>query len=160
VKGEKARIDFAERLERHYAKERAADAEQPLVSSDSAEGRKGLSAVWYDRGGWGFWMLMQAMGREELFRGLHAFVEAYRGQLGPIDHPTFHDFFETLRPFAKDVGAFDDVVAQWFEAVTVPRLVIESLACEPLEGGRWRVRGQIRNAGSGRLSVAIALASG
>jgi hypothetical protein len=52
--------------------------------------------------GWAFWMLMQAMGRTEMFSGLHAFVQKYRGN---PDHPALHDLFEVLRPHAKDPAA-------------------------------------------------------
>ncbi|WP_394844495.1 hypothetical protein LZC95_46510 [Pendulispora brunnea] len=155
VKGKEARIAFADRIERHYARERRADSEQPLVRSDSVEGRLGLAPVWYARGGWAFWMLLHTTGREEFFRGLHAFVAKYRGN---ADHPTLHDFFETMRPFAKDPAEFDAFVAEWFEAVTVPRFRT-SARCESV-GARWRVRGRLENEGSGRVWVEVAATAG
>ncbi len=156
VKGESARMDFAKRLEHRYGKDRVADAEQPLVRVDQAGGRKGLNTVWYDRGGWAFWMLMQEMGRAEMFAGLHAFIETYRGN---PDHPALHDLFETLRPHANDPKAFDECVAQWFEAVTLPRFEIVSAAKEP-SGSGYRVHGRLRNAGSGRVKVVVAATAG
>ena len=62
VKGARARQELSKWIEHRYTKERVADAEQPLMSVDSAAGRKGVSTVWYNRGGWVFWMLMQTMG--------------------------------------------------------------------------------------------------
>lgn len=156
VKGEAARIDFAKRLEHRYGKARVADAEQPLVRVDQSGDRKGLNTVWYDRGGWAFWMLMQAMGRAEMFSGLHAFVEEYRGN---PDHPALHDLFEVLRPHAKDPKAFDECVAQWFEAVTLPRFEILSATKEP-NGATYRVRGRLSNMGTGRVTVDVAATTG
>lgn len=156
VKGEAARADFARRIEHRYGKNRLADAERPLTLVDQHEQGEGVDSVWYDRGGWAFWMLMQAMGRAETFSGLHAFVQKYRGN---PDHPALHDLFETLRPHAKDPAAFDDCVAQWFEAVTLPRFELSSVTREP-DGARWRVRGRLRNAGSGRVSVDVAASRG
>ncbi|WP_394834005.1 hypothetical protein LVJ94_46625 [Pendulispora rubella] len=155
VKGKEARIAFADRIERHYARTRRADSEQPLVRSDTVEGRQGLAAVWYARGGWAFWMLMNTTGREEFLRGLHAFVAKYRGH---ADHPALHDLFETMRPFAKDAGAFDAFVAEWFEAVTLPRFRVASVQCKGA-GARWRVHGTLENVGTGRVLVDVAVTS-
>jgi hypothetical protein len=156
VKGEAARMDFAKRLEHRYGKSRVADAEQPLVRVDSTGNRKGLETVWYDRGGWAFWMLMETMGRQEIFAGLHAYVEKYRGN---PDHPTLHDLFVTLRPHARDPKAFDDCVAQWFAAVTLPRFEVAAITKEPVGSG-MRIAGRLRNAGTGDLSVDVAVVAG
>jgi hypothetical protein len=121
-----------------------------------AEQGGSLDTVWYDRGGWAFWMLMQAMGRAQMFSGLHAFVQKYRGN---PDHPALHDLFETLRPHTKDSAAFDDCIALWFEAVTLPRFEIAS-ATRERDGARWRVRGRLRNAGTGRVTVDVAATTG
>ncbi|MEO8179504.1 MAG: hypothetical protein ABI895_11795 [Deltaproteobacteria bacterium] len=101
-------------------------------------------------------MLMQAMGRTEMFSGLHAFVEKYRGNR---DHPALHDLFEVLRPHAKHPQAFADRIAQWFEAVTLPRFEIVS-ATKEQSGRNWQVRGRLRNAGTGRVSVDVAAVTG
>jgi hypothetical protein len=156
VKGDDARMELARRLEHHYAKSRVADAEQPLVRVDSDGPRKGLDTVWYDRGGWAFWMLMEAMGRGEMFAGLHAFISTYREN---PDHPTMHDLFAVLRPHAKDVAAFDACVAQWFEAVTLPRFEVASATKSP-DGAGFRVRGRVRNAGTGDIEVDVAAVRG
>ena len=126
-----------------------------FVSVDGVIEDPGGSEDW-DRGGWAFWMLMRAMGRAEMFSGLHAYVQKYRGN---PDHPALHDLFDVLRPHAKDRGAFDDCVAQWFEAVTLPRFEIASATREK-DGARWRVQGRLRNAGTGRIEVDVAATIG
>lgn len=151
VKGAAARQALARRLEHHYAKARVADAEQPLTRVDAEGKRKGIQTVWYDRGGWAFWMLMRAMGRDEMFRGLHAFVGAYRDN---PDHPTLHDFLVTLRPHAKDAAAYDDAVRTWFESVTLPAFQLEGVE-KRAQGSAWVVSGSVRNAGSGDVSVDV-----
>ena len=156
VKGQRARMDFARRIEHHYEKGRSASSEQPLTEVDGEGDRDGLSVVWYDRGGWAFWMLMQQMGREQLFSGLRTFVERYRINR---DHPTFADLFAVLRPFAAQPTVFDDFVEQWFEKVTLPRFEVQSTSREPV-GNRWRVSGRVVNAGTGRVWVDIAAATG
>jgi ABC-2 type transport system permease protein len=156
VKGEDARIDFAQRIEHRYGKARVADAEQPLTLVDESGHREGRDTVWYDRGGWAFWMLMQTMGRAEMFSGLHAYVEKYRGN---PDHPALHDLFEVLRPHAQHPQAFADCIAQWFEAVTLPRFEFVS-ATKEQNGASWQVRGRLRNAGTGRVTVDVAVATG
>ena len=156
VKGERARMDFARRIEHHYEKGRNAAAEQPLTGVDSGGERKGLGVVWYDRGGWAFWMLLQEMGREQMFAGLRAFVERYRTNK---DHPALPDLFAVLRPHARDPQGFDDLVQQWFAAVTLPRFEFLAVSRAPLGNG-WRVSGRLRNAGTGRITVELAASTG
>jgi ABC-2 type transport system permease protein len=156
VKGEKARMDFAKRLEHNYSKQRVADAEQPLFQVDEDGKRKGLQTVWYDRGGWAFWMLMNRMGRQAMFDGLRAFITDYRGN---SDHPTLDDFFVVLRKHASDPKAFDDCQAQWFESTSVPHYQILS-ATKTKVGKRWRVAGSLRNVGTGSFQVDVAIEKG
>jgi ABC-2 type transport system permease protein len=51
-------------------------------------------------------------------------------------------------------------VHQWFEQVTLPRFELSSLGIEALPGGKWRVSGKLRNAGTGDVSVDVAAVSG
>ncbi len=150
VKGDAARREVAKHMEDTYGKQRLADAERPLTAVND------LPSVIYDRGGWVFWMLMETMGRDEMFAGLHAYVENYRSN---TDHPTLHDFFATMRPYAKDAKAFDDFIAQWFEVVTVPQFEFVS-ASKEARGAGFRVSGRLRNAGTGRIAVDVAASSG
>jgi ABC-2 type transport system permease protein len=156
VKGERARMEFARRIEHHYEKGRSASSEQPLTELDGDAERDGQSVVWYDRGGWAFWMLLQQMGRQEMFRGLRAFVENFRGN---PDHPALPDLFAVLRPLARDGAAFDAFVQQWFERVTVPRFELLSARREK-SGGGWRVTGRVVNTGTGRVPVDLAATTG
>jgi ABC-2 type transport system permease protein len=165
VKGPKARIEFARRIEERYAENRRKDAERPLVKIDGD--RPGDTTVTYDKGGWVFWMLLQHMGREKALAGLQAFVRQYSLNL---DHPVLEDFIAAMRKFAPDPAAYDAFVNQWFLQVVLPeyrlsdaRSVPVSPAGSPAVPGdstHWEVSVHVQNAGTGRMPVEIAAVSG
>src|SRR5262245_64051139 len=82
VKGLRARIEFARKIEDQYAKTRQADSERPLVKTDGS--RDGDTTVTYDKAGWVFWMLLNHMGRDRMLEGVRAFFDAYHAN---PDHP-------------------------------------------------------------------------
>jgi ABC-type transport system involved in multi-copper enzyme maturation permease subunit len=164
VKGLRARIDFARRIENRYAENRQADSERPLVDIDGS--RAGDTTVTYDKGGWVMWMLHQHLGRERALAGLRELFRRF--ETGP-DHPLLEDLVDTLREQAADVAAYDAFVAQWFFDVVVPeyrlsearveRFAVEPGGAEAGEGG-WLARIRVENAGTGRMPVEVAALRG
>jgi ABC-2 type transport system permease protein len=150
VKGPRARMELARRLEERYGDERRVDAERPLVRTDDS--RPGDQTVTYDKGGWVFWMLMRHMGRDRTLAGLRRFIHDWADN---PDHPVLQDFLATMRPFAADPAAFDAFAKQWFHQVVVPEYEL-SEARRTKEGTGWRVSVKIRNAGTGRMPVQVA----
>jgi ABC-type transport system involved in multi-copper enzyme maturation permease subunit len=154
VKGVRARIEFAKRIEDSYAKTRQADSERPLVKIDGS--RDGDTTVTYDKTGWVLWMLANHMGRDRMLKGIQAFFEAY--QANP-DHPVLQDFLEVLRPFAPDGEAFDAFTHQWFYEVVVPEYHLTELKRER-DGERWKATARLENVGSGVMPVEVAAVKG
>jgi ABC-type transport system involved in multi-copper enzyme maturation permease subunit len=154
VKGERARMETAKRLEEQYGDARQADAERPLVRVDGAH--DGDQTVTYDKGGWVFWMLQRRMGRERALAGLRQFVTTWSDN---PDHPVLQDFIATLRPFAPDAAVYDDFVRQWFLDVVVPEYRLTDGRKSRSATG-WEVVVKLRNAGTGRMPVDVAATRG
>ena len=150
VHGDRHRIEFTKRIEDSYGDARFVDSERPLVRTDNS--RRGDPTVIYDKGGWVMWMLQQEMGRENLLAGLRAFIDAYQSG---SDFPVIQDMLAVLREFAPDPGAFDAFTAQWFFDVVAPEYRLSAVTKERTGPG-WIVRGTVENAGTGRMTVAIA----
>jgi ABC-2 type transport system permease protein len=168
VQGLAARIEFAQRLEERYGRNRHPDAEHPLVEIDGS--RAGDTTVTYDKGGWVFWMLLQHMGRERALAGLRRFIADWKDS---SDHPVLQDFTAAMRPFAPDPAAYDAFVRQWFFQVVVPEYQLRDARKRRLAGGAggagggggaaaggWEVTVAVRNTGSGRMPVEVAAARG
>jgi ABC-2 type transport system permease protein len=154
-RGLEARIAFAERIEEQYGEQRVADSERPLVRLDGS--RPGDTTVTYDKGGWVFWMLLNAMGREANLAGLRAFLAQ---NLTARDHPVLQDFLATLRPFAADAAAFDDFARQWFHEVVLPEYRLSGVERRARDGGGWSVDFTLTNAGTGKMAVEVAAVRG
>ncbi|MBU8895711.1 hypothetical protein KRR26_08850 [Corallococcus sp. M34] len=154
LEGSYERMETARRLEDRYGKSRRVDGEQPLVKLDDS--REGDNTVLYDKGGWTFWMLEDLMGRPAMQAGLQAFLRHY---IPDEDHPVLQDFLAELRPFAPDAAAFDAFAQQWFFQVSVPEYHLS----EPrvtADGAKWVTKVVVRNTGTGRMPVEIAVAKG
>ena len=149
--GERYRIEFAKRIEDSYGDSRFVNSERPLVKTDGS--RRGDGTVTYDKGGWVMWMLQQEMGRENLLAGLRAFIDAYRAS---SDFPVIQDMLKVLREFAPDSEAFDAFGAQWFHDVVVPEYRLSEVTKERT-GRAWVVRGTVENAGTGEMSLEVAV---
>ncbi|MCP3914714.1 MAG: hypothetical protein GY711_04040 [bacterium] len=154
VKGIRARIAFCKQIEDRYNDSRHVDSERALVKLDGT--RAGDNTVLYDKGGWVFWMHLNAMGRENALSGLRAFIGHFAEDR---DHAVLQDYVAHMRPFAPDEEAYDAFVEQWLFDVILPEYRILSVATEPSEGG-WLVRARIENAGTGRMPVQVAATSG
>ncbi|MEM8964027.1 MAG: M1 family aminopeptidase, partial [Acidobacteriota bacterium] len=154
VRGPAARQSFARIMERTYAENRQPDTEKPLVSTTWH--RPGDQTVIYDRGGWALWMLKHHMGRDAFLAGLQDYFRTYHLN---NDHPLVPDLIASLRPFAPDPQAYDDFVEQFFFDTVIPEYRI--VAAETVEqGGGWISTIHVRNAGTGRLPVDIAVTAG
>jgi ABC-2 type transport system permease protein len=154
VKGLRARIEFARRIEDSYAKGRQADSERPLVKIDGSH--DGDTTVTYDKTGWVLWMLMNQMGRDRMLKGIHAFFEAFHAN---PDHPVLQDFLDVLRPFAADADAFDAFTHQWFYEVVLPEYHLNECA-RAKNGDGWDISGRLENSGSGKMTVEVAAVTG
>jgi hypothetical protein len=162
VKGLRARIDFATRIENRYAENRQADSERPLVEVDGS--RAGDTTVTYDKGGWVMWMLHNHLGRERALAGLQELFRRF--EAGP-DAPLLQDLVDTLREQAADVAAYDAFVGQWYFDVVVPEYRLSEPRLERVAGGgegaenaSWVARVRVENAGTGRMPVEVAALRG
>jgi ABC-type Na+ efflux pump permease subunit len=160
VKGPRARIELAKRLENRYAENRQADSERPLVEVDGS--RAGDTTVIYDKGGWVMWMLHDQLGRERTFAGLQELFRRF--EPGP-DHALLQDLIEVLREQTLDTEAFDDFVEQWYFDVVVPEYRLsearlERAAAQAGSAETWIARVRVENVGSGRMPVEVAALRG
>ena len=160
IKGDAARRELAKRMEERYAEGRQPDDERPMVEVDGTHAGDGN--VTYEKGAWVPWMLMGLMGREPMLEGLREFIARYRD--GP-DYPLLQDQVNTLREFAPDTAAFDEFVAQWYFDVVLPEYRVEQAETGPLsvaEGspGTWETTFTVRNIGTGRMPVDVAVTVG
>jgi ABC-2 type transport system permease protein len=160
IKGEAARRELAKRMEGRYARGRQADDERPMVEVDGSHAGDGR--VNYEKGAWVPWMLMGGMGREAMLEGLREFIARYRD--GP-DYPLLQDQVNTLREFAPDTAAFDEFVAQWYFDVVVPQYRVEGAEKRQFSEGEesagvWETTFTIRNIGTGRMPVDVAVTIG
>ncbi|RKH20428.1 hypothetical protein D7X74_03900 [Corallococcus sp. CA047B] len=152
--GPEARRQAARRMEERYAKDRRVDGERPLVKLDGS--REGDTAVFYEKGGWTFWMLEDLMGRPAMHAGLQAFLKRY---MTDADHPVLQDFLAVMRPFAPDAAAFDAFTQQAFFEVVVPEYrVTEARVMK--EGAEWVTTATVTNVGTGRMPVEVAVVKG
>lgn len=154
VKGARARMEFAKRIEERYGDERRVDAEKPLIWIDGS--KPGDTTVTYDKGGWVFWMLLEHMGRERALAGLQRFIADWGDK---PDHPVLQDFIASMRPFAPDPAAYDAFTKQWFDEVVVPQYELSGARKEK-KGAGWEVVVKVKNGGTGRMPVVVAAARG
>ncbi|HYU35834.1 MAG TPA: M1 family aminopeptidase [Thermoanaerobaculia bacterium] len=154
MKGPRARMEFAKRIEESYGDDRRVDAEKPLVWTDGS--KPGDTTVTYDKGGWVFWMLLDHMGRERGLAGLKRFIADWGDK---PDHPVLQDFLATMRPFAADPAAYDAFTKQWFHEVVVPQYELSGARKEKRAEG-WEVVVKVKNAGTGRMPVVVAAVRG
>jgi ABC-2 type transport system permease protein len=155
VKGNQARMEFMKRIEENYGNSRRADAERPLVKIDGSH--DGDTTATYDKGGWVFWMMEQRLGRERMLAGLRKFIADWGN--GP-DYPVLQDFTAAMRPYAPDPAGYDDFVRQWFHQVVVPEYQLAGARSSRTPGGSWKVTVRVKNAGTGRMPVAVAAVRG
>ena len=160
VYGDRYRMEFGKRIESRYGDIRFVDSERPLVKTDGS--RSGDGTVTYDKGGWVMWMLQQEMGRDNILAGLRAFIGKYNPD---PDFPVLQDMLAVLRGFAPDTAAFEAFTDQWFHDVVIPEYEFEDVTktLEPDAGtgaDTWVVRGTIRNAGTGEMTVEVAATAG
>jgi len=154
VKGARARMEFARRIEESYGDDRRVDAEKPLVWIDGS--KPGDTTATYDKGGWVFWMLLEHMGRERALAGLRRFIADWGDK---PDHPVLQDFIASMRPFAPDPAAYDAFTKQWFHEVVIPQYELSGARKEK-KGGGWEVVLKVKNGGTGRMPVVLAAARG
>jgi ABC-2 type transport system permease protein len=154
MKGLGARIDLCKRLEANYARDRQADSERPLVKITGE--RPGDTTVTYDKGGWVFWMLLNAMGRDKNLEGIRNFIETYHGS---TDHPVLQDFLAAMRPYAADPAAFDKFTRQWFLEIVVPEYRVSDYT-KAADGTHFKVSAKLKNIGSGAMPVEVAATRG
>lgn len=160
IKGEAARREFAKRMETRYARGRRADDERPMVEVDGSH--EGDGVVTYEKGAWVPGMLMGLMGREAMLEGLRQFIARYRD--GP-DYPLLQDQVNTLREFAPDTAVFDKFVDQWYFDVVLPEYRVEEAERRQLpdgeeSSGNWETTFTLRNIGTGRMPVEVAVTLG
>jgi ABC-2 type transport system permease protein len=158
--GERQRIEFCKRIEERYGERRQADSERALVKIDGS--RAGDTTVTYDKGGWVFWMLTQAIGRERMLAGCQELFRRF--EHGP-DHPVLQDFVAVLREHAPDPVAYDAFVGQWFFSVVVPKYELSTaersrVAAENGSPEAWQVRVTVTNAGTGTMPLEISAERG
>jgi hypothetical protein len=154
VKGPRARITFAKRIEDGYAKARQADSERPLVKIDGT--RPGDQTVTYDKAGFVFWMLYNHMGRDRCLEGIRDFFKQYHAN---PDHPVLQDFLAVMREHAADKAAFDTFTKQWFFQVVVPEYQLDK-AARTAAGKGWKATARLTNVGTGRMPVEVAAVKG
>jgi ABC-type transport system involved in multi-copper enzyme maturation permease subunit len=155
VKGQRNGIEFRKRIETRYGDQRRADAERKMFRVDGS--KAGDGTLWYDKGGWVFWMLADRMGRENALRGMRDFVTTYRGN---PDHPVLQDFAAFLRPYAPDGLAYDDFVKQWMDSVVVPEYRVQAATTVRLSPTEWETTATVENVGTGRMPIDVAVTRG
>ncbi len=154
LKGREQQLAFLRQIEDQYANTRQADSERPLTRID--ESRAGDGRIVYDKGGWVAWMMMRLVGRESMLRGSRDFIAAWRDSR---DHAVLQDYLAHMRRYAPDSTAYDAFVQQWYWEVVVPEYRV-SAARAVKRGDVWEVRARVRNAGTGRMPVQIAVVRG
>lgn len=155
--GLRGRIDFAALIEQRYGERRRVDLERPLVEI-GGEGRAGDETAVYDKGAWVMWMLHNHLRRDRMLAGLQAFIRRYHAP-AERNFPTLQDLLETLRPYAADPKAYQELIDQWFLGVVMPRYRIKAAAAVE-SGGNWNVSATVENVGTGTAAVEIAVARG
>ncbi|MEM6784972.1 MAG: M1 family aminopeptidase [Bacteroidota bacterium] len=151
--GVAAGIAFAERLEARFLRGRRAATAVPLV--DTREGRDEVAI--YNQGAWVMWMLHTHLGRDAMVDGLRAFVAERRDRR---DAPALQDLLLSLRPYAADSTAYDEVAAAWFESTTLPAFIWTGIEIQETLLGHYRLSATLENIGDGRATVEVAATSG
>jgi ABC-2 type transport system permease protein len=154
ARGLEQRMAFCRQIEDQYGNTRQRDSERPLVKVDGS--LPGDRRIIYDRGGFVFWMLHQAMGREANLAAHREYLNTYRDSQ---DHPLIEEYLTIMRRHAPDPAAFDAFVKQWFFGTVVPQYLITDAAVTRAGDG-WEVRARVKNVGSGEIPVEIAATRG
>jgi len=154
VRGERQREAFAKQMETRYGRLRRADSERPLVLLDGS--LPGDDRIWYDKGGWALWMLDRFMGRDSSLAGIREYFRTYRDSQDPA---ALENYLAIQRRHAADTTSFDGFVDQWFFHVVVPHYLIDEAKLER-DGKAWKVTAEVRNVGTGTMTVDVAAASG
>jgi len=157
VFGLRSRIDFARTLEQGYASSRLVDGE-PSLMQVVEDGRRSITAVFYNRGPWALWMLQNHLGTAAMDDGLRAFFARY-SEPADGDHATLHDLLATLRPFAADSTAYQAFIDQWFYDTVAPEYQLSDAQVTPTGDG-WQVTATIENVGTGTAWIEVAAAQG
>jgi aminopeptidase N len=154
LRGQQPSIGFATRDEIAYGEFRQPSDEKPLA--ETYRFRPADAVVIYNKGAWVTWMLMNHMGRERFFAGTRDYFRIYHNN---PDHPVVHDFVAVMRRHAADPAAFDDFTRQWFFGIVIPEYQLSD-AMKEKRGGEWEVTVRVKNAGTGRMPVAVAATAG
>jgi ABC-type Na+ efflux pump permease subunit len=154
LRGPRERMGFCTRNETTYGEFRQPSDEKPLAGTWRF--RPGDTTVIYDKGGWVVWMLLQHMGWQPFFDGVHDYFRTWHDN---PDHPVVEDFVAVMRRHAVDKTAFDDFARQWFFGVVIPEYHLAD-AKKVERGGEWEVTVKVKNAGTGRMPVEIAASAG
>jgi ABC-type transport system involved in multi-copper enzyme maturation permease subunit len=154
LRGPRERMEMCRRMETTYAEFRQPSDEKPLAGTYRF--RPGDNTVIYDKGGWAVWMLLQRMGWQPFFDGVHDYFRTYHDN---PDHPVVEDFVAVMRRHAKDKDSFDEFAGQWFFGTVIPEYHLTD-AKKRQDGGEWEVTVEVKNAGTGRMPVEIAAAAG
>lgn len=154
VKGQREAMEFRKRIETRYSQQRRADAERKMFRVDGS--KDGDNTVWYDKGGWVFWMLADRMGRQHALDGMKDFVSFYRGN---PDHPVLYDFAHHVRAFAPDTVGYDDFIRQWMDSVVVPEYRVSDVKSTK-SGSVWLTQATVENVGTGNMPIEVAATIG
>jgi ABC-type transport system involved in multi-copper enzyme maturation permease subunit len=154
LRGPQQRMGMCTRMETTYGEFRQPSDEKPL--SGTYRFRLGDGTVIYDKGGWVMWMLLNRMGWQPFFDGVHDYFRTYHNN---PDHPVVEDFVAVMRRHATDQAAFDDFARQWFFGIVIPEYHLAD-AKKRQAGGEWEVTVTVKNAGSGRMPVEVAAMAG
>jgi ABC-2 type transport system permease protein len=154
LRGPQQRMGMCTRMETEYGERRQPSDEKPLAGTYRF--RPGDAAVIYDKGGWVVWMLLQRMGWQPFFDGVHDYFRTYHNN---PDHPVVEDFVAVMRRHAVDKAAFDDFARQWFFGIVIPEYHLAD-AKKRQAGGEWEVTVTVKNAGTGRMPVEVAAVAG
>jgi hypothetical protein len=157
AKGVRNAMEFRKRIETQYGERRQSDAERKMFRVDGS--KAGDGTLWYDKGGWVFWMLADQMGRDNALRGMRDFVTKYRGN---PDHPVLHDFAAHLRTYAPDTAAYDAFITQWMDTVAVLEYKVRDAhtATATDDANAWVTTATVENVGTGRMPVQVAVTAG
>src|SRR6185436_9226971 len=112
----------------------------------------GDGTLYYDKGGFVFWMLADRIGRDNALRGMHDFVSKYHNN---PDHPVLYDLAEHMRGYAPDTTAYDEFVKQWMDTVVVLEFKVRDTKTIQAAGTGWTTTATVENVGTGRSTVDV-----
>ncbi len=147
--GPQARMAFARALEAQYLAGRSTSRERPIL--ETSEDGTADESVLQKRGAWAMWMLHQHLGERRTFAALQQLIARHQ-RLGTAATPA--SLLESLRAVAPDPVALELEVAQWLGSTALPELAIDRSQCQR-QGTAWRCDADIRNAGTGTISVDV-----